>query len=168
MGSTQGGAAQAKASRSGTEPAQGYPSENPDIPKPMNPILATSLVSAGTNLLKRALTPGSQTQNQDPAFSEILDTKAFDIQKYMEDNGLTTADEVEAHIKGLKAQLLQSPHFKGSPMAGLSPSDVQISEQYGSYSLLSPGHQATIPQNTPDHRIAQTVHSLQNWANRQG
>lgn len=134
----------------------------------MNPILASSLVSAGTNLLNRALTPGTQAQEtEEPAFSKILNSKSFDLTKYMEEHGLTTKEEVNAHIDMLKGQLLQSPHFHNTPAVHLAPADTQVISQKGGYSLQTPGQQASIPKNSSAHQLAQTIHSLQAWANGQ-
>jgi hypothetical protein len=133
----------------------------------MHPILASSLVSAGTNLLTRALSPGQQSQTQEePAFSKILNSQEFDLAKYMEENGLSSAEEAMSHIETLKARLLQSPQFNNTPFAHLTPADAQIVQQKGSYTLQAPGQQSHIPKGSGAHQLAHTIHALQSWANQ--
>jgi hypothetical protein len=132
----------------------------------MNPILATSLVSAGQSLLSQAIDAGSSAQSDDPSFSKVLNSKMLDTAKYMEDNGLHSTEDVAKHIEELKAQLLQTPQFLNTPYGHEEPSNIEIQRNRSSYSLSSPQHKTSIPPNTQAHHIAHTIHSLQQWVDQ--
>ena len=133
----------------------------------MNPILVSSLVGAGQNLLSQAMEAGTSTQSDAPNFSKVLNSKMFDTAKYMEENGLHSAEDVAKHIKELKAQLLQTSQFLNTPYGHEEPSNVQILASNNGYSLNTPQHKTTIPTNTQAHRIAHVIHSLQTWVEQQ-
>ena len=132
----------------------------------MNPILATSLVSAGHNLLSQALDAGSSSQSDDPNFSKVLNSKMLDTAKYMEENGLHSAEDVVKHIEELKAQLLQTSQFLNTPYGHEEPSNIEILGNRSGYSLSTPQHKTSIPANTQANHIAHIIHSLQKWVDQ--
>lgn len=133
----------------------------------MNPILASSLVSAGQTLLSNALSSADKSSTQDGNFSKVLNSRMFDSAKYMEENGLQTVADVKQHIEELKGQLLQSSQFNNTPYAHEYPANIEIVAGSQGLMLKAPEHQTQIPVNTGAHNIARTIQNLKNWVNTQ-
>jgi hypothetical protein len=143
--------------------------KNPNLTEKntMNPILASSLVSAGQSLLTQAISPVEDNASQEANFDKILSSRMFDSAKYMEENGLHSVEDVKKHIQDLKGQLLQSSQFNNTPYSHEDPARIEVLRGSKGFLLQSEKHQAHIPTSSGAHSIAHTIHNLQNWINSQ-